>query len=47
MFFASDNAGPVHPQIMARLATGNAGFAMPYGADPIMDEVRGAIRDIF
>ena len=47
MFFASDNAGPVHPQIMDALAAANEGYAMPYGADPIMDEVRTRIRDIF
>jgi threonine aldolase len=47
MFFASDNAGPVHPQIMARLAQANEGHAMPYGKDAIMDEVRNAIRTAF
>ncbi len=47
MFFASDNAGPVHPQIMARITHGNEGHAMPYGKDPIMDEVRDAIRAAF
>ncbi len=47
MFFASDNAGPVHPQIMARLAAANADYAMPYGKDPIMDEVREGIRRVF
>jgi threonine aldolase len=47
MFFASDNAGPVHPQIMARLAQANEGHAMPYGKDAIMDEVRDAIRTTF
>jgi len=47
MFFASDNAGPVHPQIMTRLAQANEGHAMPYGKDAIMDEVRGAIRTAF
>ena len=47
MFFASDNAGPVHPQIMNRLAQANTGHAMPYGNDPIMDEVRDAIRTAF
>lgn len=47
MFFASDNGGPVHPQIMTRLAQANEGHAMPYGKDPIMDEVRGAIRSAF
>lgn len=47
MFFASDNSGPVHPQILAALSDANTGYAMPYGADTIMDEVRGQIRDIF
>jgi threonine aldolase len=47
MFFASDNAGPVHPQIMARLTQANEGHAMPYGKDAIMDEVRDAIRTTF
>lgn len=47
MFFASDNAGPVHPQIMTRLAQANEGHAMPYGKDAIMDEVRDAIRTAF
>ncbi len=47
MFFASDNGGPVHPQIMTRLAQGNEGHAMPYGKDAIMDEVRAAIRTAF
>ncbi len=47
MFFTSDNAGPVHPQIMERVVAANQGPAMPYGADPIMDEVRAAVRDIF
>lgn len=47
MFFASDNGGPVHPKIMSALAHANEGHAMPYGADPIMDEVRAQIRDLF
>jgi threonine aldolase len=47
MFFASDNAGPVHPQIMGRLTQANEGHAMPYGKDAIMDEVRDAIRTAF
>ncbi|MEO0939056.1 MAG: beta-eliminating lyase-related protein [Pseudomonadota bacterium] len=47
MFFASDNSGPVHPQIMQRIAQGNEGYAMPYGADPIMDEVRDKLREVF
>ena len=38
MFFASDNAGPVHPQVMNRMMQDNTGHAMPYGNDPVMDE---------
>ena len=47
MFFASDNAGPTHPQIMQSVISANDGYAMPYGADPIMDEVRTALRTLF
>jgi threonine aldolase len=47
MFFASDNAGPVHPQIMQRVLEANSGYAMPYGRDQIMDEVRETIRTLF
>lgn len=47
MYFASDNTGPVHPEIMAALSAANEGYAMGYGADAIMDEVREKIREIF
>ncbi|WP_372884048.1 low specificity L-threonine aldolase [Shimia sp.] len=47
MFFASDNSGPAHPAILDAMTRANDGYAMPYGADPIMDEVRAAIREIF
>ncbi len=47
MFFASDNSGPALPQVMAALADANSGYAMSYGTDPIMTEVRARIRDIF
>ncbi len=47
MFFASDNAGPVHPKVMERLIAANSDYAMPYGKDPIMDEVRSQIREQF
>ncbi|MBR2658238.1 MAG: low specificity L-threonine aldolase [Loktanella sp.] len=47
MFFASDNAGPAHPAIMDALVRANDGYAMGYGADPIMAEVRQQIRDVF
>lgn len=47
MYFASDNSGPVLPEIMQALARANEGFAMPYGADTVMDEVRATLREIF
>ena len=47
MYFASDNAGPVHPQIMAAMADANAGYAMGYGADPQMQAVRDQLRTLF
>ena len=47
MYFASDNAGPAHPKVMDALVKANEGYAMGYGADPIMDEVRTLIQDAF
>lgn len=47
MFFASDNSGPAHPQVMDAMIEANSGYAMGYGADPQMDEVRAHIRRIF
>ena len=47
MFFASDNSGPVHPEVLAALATANEGYAMAYGADDIMENVRSKLREIF
>mgnify|MGYP005989042287 CR=1 FL=1 len=47
MFFASDNAGIVHPEVMQALAQANTGYALPYGDDVIMDQVRSQIREIF
>ena len=31
MNFASDNTGPVHPNVMAALIAANTGYALPYG----------------
>jgi len=47
MFFASDNAGPAHPSVMQAMVDANAGYAMPYGVDPIMEQVRDKIRTLF
>ncbi|GAA6189028.1 beta-eliminating lyase-related protein [Litorivita sp. NS0012-18] len=47
MFFASDNAGPVHPSVMEALTAGNAGYAPSYGVDQTMVEVTARLREIF
>ena len=47
MYFASDNTGPAHPQVVKHVLAVNEGYAMPYGADPVMDEVRAMIRSAF
>lgn len=47
MFLASDNTSPAHPKVMERVMDANTDFAMPYGADPIMEEVRERVRDTF
>lgn len=47
MFFASDNAGPAHPQVLQHVLAANESYAMPYGADDIMESVRHRLRDIF
>jgi threonine aldolase len=47
MNFASDNTGPVHPRVLEALTRANEGHAMPYGADPLMQEARAAIRAAF
>ena len=47
MFFASDNSSPAHPNVMKALEKANAGYMGSYGGDPIMDEVRDRIRDLF
>lgn len=47
MYFASDNSGPVHPEVMQALADVNQGYMMPYGADAPMREVEAELRRIF
>lgn len=47
MFFASDNAAPCPPEVMASLAQVNQGFAMPYGKDEHTARVIEVIRDLF
>ncbi|MCF2869713.1 beta-eliminating lyase-related protein [Octadecabacter sp. G9-8] len=47
MFFASDNSGPAHPNVMDAMMRANEGYRFGYGADPEMDRVRDMIRDLF
>src|SRR6056297_3037133 len=47
MNFASDNCGPVHPEVLAALNDANHGHAPAYGADALMDAVRDRLRDLF
>ncbi|MCV3270610.1 threonine aldolase family protein [Roseobacter sinensis] len=47
MLFASDNAGPAHPNVMRHLERANAGYMASYGADPIMEQVRNQLREVF
>ncbi|PIE11656.1 MAG: low specificity L-threonine aldolase [Rhodobacterales bacterium] len=47
MHFASDNAGPVHPQALEAMARANSGHQLSYGAEPLMDTVRNQIRTLF
>ena len=47
MHFASDNAGPAHPEVIEALARANDGYAMPYGAEAGMEAVRARLREIF
>lgn len=47
MFFASDNAAPCPPEVMAALSAVNQGFAMPYGNDAHTARAVQVIRDLF
>jgi len=47
MFFASDNTSPAHPKVLEALGKANVGYMGSYGADPIMDDVRQTVRDLF
>jgi len=47
MFFASDNAGPAHPSVIEALIRANEGYALPYGAEAAMGDVRRQMRDLF
>ena len=47
MYFASDNSGPAHPSVMQALVDANTNYTQSYGDDPIMDDVRQMVRDLF
>lgn len=47
MFFASDNAGPAHPSVMQALTDANTGYALPYGSEQAMEDLRRDIRALF
>ena len=47
MIFTSDNASGAAPEIMAALTEAEAGYAMPYGNDPLTAEAQERVRDAF
>lgn len=49
MFFASDNSGPVHPQILDALRRANDGHMMGYGRpdDSVTQAAVARLRDVF
>ena len=47
MNFASDNAGAVHPRIMAALAAANDGHVPAYGGDRITRAAQELVREVF
>lgn len=47
MWFTSDNASGMAPEVLAAIADANTGYARSYGADALMDRVRDQIRATF
>ncbi|MEM7744732.1 MAG: beta-eliminating lyase-related protein [Pseudomonadota bacterium] len=47
MFVASENASGAAPEITAALAEAEAGYAMPYGNDPLTEQTVARVRDVF
>ncbi|ANT60076.1 threonine aldolase [Salipiger sp. CCB-MM3] len=47
MFFASDNSGPVPPQVLDALTRANTGHTLGYGADVLSMQVAERIRTLF
>lgn len=46
MYLASDNSGPAHPKVIEALTRANEGHALPYGADPLTEQVCERIREV-
>lgn len=47
MQFRSDNAGPVHPSVLAALGQANSGYAPSYGTDALTARVTERVRALF
>jgi len=47
MYFASDNSGPAHPEVMASVMAANSGYTASYGDDELMEDVRDRVRTEF
>jgi len=47
MFFASDNAGPVHPRVLDAMSRANDGYALGYGADDLTERAVSMVREVF
>ncbi|MEF9603624.1 beta-eliminating lyase-related protein, partial [Paracoccus sp. PXZ] len=47
MNFVSDNAGGVHPRIMAALAAANEGHVPAYGGDSVTRAAQDRLRELF
>ncbi|MEM1161708.1 MAG: beta-eliminating lyase-related protein [Pseudomonadota bacterium] len=47
MIFTSDNASGAAPEILAAISEAEAGYAMPYGNDPVTERAIAKVRDVF
>ncbi len=47
MIFTSDNASGAAPEILDALVRAEAGYAMPYGNDPVTARAQSLVREVF
>jgi threonine aldolase len=47
MIFTSDNASGAAPEILDAVLRAEAGYAMPYGNDPVTARARALVREVF